>query len=175
MKFIEENLEKIANPQDVLFIGTGKDFENKNKRLLKAVMFDGTKLPLTESQSAFTYPDEPLYKIDKKLTEPFRKSFSSIGLFGLYDFAVNVDLFDSFDFENSENTDSVIIKINFKNNVSLEFCDIRKKYFEKAKKQLLEFEEKVKKYQDSKQVLKEDKVENLEEDKVENLEDSMIN
>ena len=73
--YIDENLEKIKNPNDVDIIKTA----DKDKgRSLYARINHGEAIPLTKPMSSMSYPWEPIYHLSKELGRFYWQDFSII-------------------------------------------------------------------------------------------------
>lgn len=142
------NLEKIKNPQDVLFVGYGRDSKNGNKRLLTAILRDGTTIPITKPQGVLTCPIEPIAEFKNAVGSMYMDNFAPINLFGVIQYCVNKDYFERFSFKKSEkNSKFTEVNVIFNNKSKFHFCNIRERGLEQGKTQLLGLQKAIKQYQ----------------------------
>jgi len=79
MIFIDENLQKLINTNNVLMI---LPYREKNKRVLCALIKDDGGnckfIPLTKPQSFLTFHFEPIYELRQMVGQPYMKKFAVI-------------------------------------------------------------------------------------------------
>ena len=132
--YIEENLEKIRNPEEVMMIRTMK---GKVVSCLGAYLKNGEIIKLTKPKNFMTYPFAPFAYLNSKLERFYWNDFEIL----LGDFAINKKHLDKFVYCNSlESAKRFDLFVYFNNGTYQMLAQPEKKYF--FRKVVPEIEEK---------------------------------
>jgi hypothetical protein len=132
--YIEENLEKIKNPENVMMIKTMK---GKLASYLGAYLKDGESLKITKPKNFMSYPFEPFAYLNWELGRYYWKDFSI--LWG--EIAINKQYLEKFTYcESFEDKKRVDFYVHFDNGEFYMLAQPQRKYF--IKEVLPELQEK---------------------------------
>lgn len=124
-EYIEENLQEIKNPDNVIMI---KTIKGSISGYLGAYLKDGEFIRLTKSKNFMTYPFEPLYWLTRIVGKFYWENFDQI----FDNIAINKIYLQRFIYaENPENKKRYDLYAEFVNGVVLKLAHPEIKYFNK--------------------------------------------
>ena len=124
-EYINENVEKIRDPENVMMI---KTIKGKVNHYLGAYLKDGELIRLTKSKNFMAYPFEPIYWFSREVTGGFYwDDFSKI----MDNVAINKKYLQSFAFCDSfDSKKRYDLFATFVNGIIVRIASPEKKYFE---------------------------------------------
>ena len=135
LNFINENLAKIKNPDDVNCMFTSK---NENGLFLVAFLADGSLIPLTEPEHAKRYPNDPISWLVQTFGYAYLENFSLFNDHCTKEYCINKKNIMNFTYNINEDKKHIDVKANFKNGSSKILFSVSKGYFKNQNRRIYE-------------------------------------
>jgi len=133
-----DSVEKIQNPNNVNFIRSARD--DNNKLFLIAGLNTGEVIEISKKQSMLSYPFEPVLSfLHSHFDDTYRAHFGLLN----NDTCFNINTFEKFEYQKSDEGHCVAVVAHFNDGNSHKCFDFREKHFEKEKGKLESFERRV--------------------------------